>query len=196
MGFACRLAPAGAGYFSYISLLNQVVMMGTQLYHDACMPQHHKYAAHQIALLYVSGGAARHTPMRAHVPRPARMWGQVLPRLAQRPNLLASGAGPCQALSRRRAGPSVLQASPSPSHVQPPVRSPPPLPQQCLNMLQGDTRPLRRFVEARFDEIKVITESREPYLPVELSAWCGRACCLAPPLPGPQAAWHVPQPAG
>lgn len=31
--------------------------MGTQLYHDACMPQHHKYAAHQIALLYVSGAA-------------------------------------------------------------------------------------------------------------------------------------------
>lgn len=28
--------------------------MGTQLYHDACVPQHHKYAAHQIALLYVS----------------------------------------------------------------------------------------------------------------------------------------------
>ncbi|GLC44483.1 hypothetical protein PLESTB_000068500 [Pleodorina starrii] len=84
----------GAAYFHYVSLLNQVVMMGTQLYHDACMPQHHKYAAHQIALLY-----------------------------------------------------------------------------QCLNMLQGDTRPIRRVVEARFDEIKAITESREPYLPVELSAW-------------------------
>ncbi|KXZ55766.1 hypothetical protein GPECTOR_2g1316 [Gonium pectorale] len=84
----------GAAYFHYISLLNQVVMMGTQLYHDACMPQHHKYAAHQIALLY-----------------------------------------------------------------------------QCLNMLQGDTKPIRRVVEARFDEIKSITESKEPYLPVELSAW-------------------------
>jgi hypothetical protein len=33
----------------------QVVMMGTQLYNDALVPQHHKYAAHQIALLYVSG---------------------------------------------------------------------------------------------------------------------------------------------
>ncbi len=42
----------GAAYFSYISQLNQVVMMGTQLYHDACVPQHHKYCAHQIALLY------------------------------------------------------------------------------------------------------------------------------------------------
>jgi hypothetical protein len=29
-------------------------MMGTQLYNDALVPQHHKYAAHQIALLYVS----------------------------------------------------------------------------------------------------------------------------------------------
>lgn len=43
--------------------------------------------------------------------------------------------------------------------------------QQCLNMLQGDTKPIRRVVEARFDEIKSITESRDPYLPVELSAW-------------------------
>lgn len=51
--------PAGASYFQYISLLNQVVMMGTQLYHDACMPQHHKYAAHQIALLYVGRGCGR-----------------------------------------------------------------------------------------------------------------------------------------
>lgn len=50
----CPLPPPGASYFSYVSLLNQVVMMGTQLYHDACVPQHHKYAAHQIALLYVS----------------------------------------------------------------------------------------------------------------------------------------------
>ena len=44
----------GSQYLSYIGLLNQVVMMGTQLYHDATVPQHHKYAAHQIALLYVS----------------------------------------------------------------------------------------------------------------------------------------------
>ncbi len=30
------------------------MMMGTQLYNDAVMPEHHKYAAHQVALLYVS----------------------------------------------------------------------------------------------------------------------------------------------
>jgi hypothetical protein len=48
-------APAGVQYLTYISLLNQVVMMGTQLYHDATLPAHHKYAAHQVALLYVSG---------------------------------------------------------------------------------------------------------------------------------------------
>lgn len=47
---------AGSNYLAYIGLLNQVVMMGTQLYHDASVPQHHKYAAHQIALLYVSWG--------------------------------------------------------------------------------------------------------------------------------------------
>lgn len=49
-------APTGVQYLTYISLLNQVVMMGTQLYHDATLPAHHKYAAHQVALLYVSGG--------------------------------------------------------------------------------------------------------------------------------------------
>jgi hypothetical protein len=48
---------AGTAYLSYVSLLNQVVMMGTQLYNDALVPQHHKYSAHQIALLYVSEGA-------------------------------------------------------------------------------------------------------------------------------------------
>lgn len=86
----------GSQYLNYIGLLNQVVMMGTQLYHDATVPQHHKYAAHQIALLY-----------------------------------------------------------------------------QCLNMLQGEgqTKPIRRVVERRFDEIKVVTESKDPFLPVELSAW-------------------------
>jgi hypothetical protein len=45
---------AGAAYFAYISMLNQVVFMSTQMYHDACNPQYHKYMAHQIALLYVS----------------------------------------------------------------------------------------------------------------------------------------------
>ena len=44
----------GASHLAYVTQLNQVVMMGTQLYHDACVPQHHKYCAHQIALLYVS----------------------------------------------------------------------------------------------------------------------------------------------
>lgn len=29
-------------------------MMSTQLYNDATNPAHHKYAAHQVALLYVS----------------------------------------------------------------------------------------------------------------------------------------------
>ena len=46
--------PAGVDYLNYVSMLNQVVMMGTQLFNDATVPQHHKYAAHQIALLYVS----------------------------------------------------------------------------------------------------------------------------------------------
>mmetsp|Transcript_23684 Transcript_23684/g.51987 ORF Transcript_23684/g.51987 Transcript_23684/m.51987 type:complete len:244 (-) Transcript_23684:1039-1770(-) len=84
----------GSNYLNYISMLNQVVMMGTQLYHDACVPQHHKYTAHQIALLY-----------------------------------------------------------------------------QCLNMLQGETKPIRRLIEARFDEIKGITESKNPVLDMELSDW-------------------------
>ncbi len=47
------LGSAGASYFSYVSMLNQLVFMSTQMYHDACNPQHHKYMAHQIALLYV-----------------------------------------------------------------------------------------------------------------------------------------------
>jgi hypothetical protein len=41
-------------YLTYVSLLNQAVMMSTQLYNDATNPGHHKYAAHQVALLYVS----------------------------------------------------------------------------------------------------------------------------------------------
>eukprot|EP00967_Tisochrysis_lutea_P122005 scaffold201547_cov17-Tisochrysis_lutea.AAC.1 len=44
----------GASYLHYVTLMNQVVMMGTQIYHDACNEQHHKYVAHQLALLYVS----------------------------------------------------------------------------------------------------------------------------------------------
>lgn len=83
-----------AAYLSYISLLNQVVMLGSQLFHDASVPQHHKYLAHQIALLY-----------------------------------------------------------------------------QSLNLLQGETKPIRRLVEARFDEIKSLSESQHPYLPVETADW-------------------------
>ncbi len=45
---------AGAAYLNYVSLLNQAVMMSTQLYNDATNPAHHKYTAHQVALLYVS----------------------------------------------------------------------------------------------------------------------------------------------
>jgi hypothetical protein len=37
-----------------VGLLNQTVMMSTQLYNDATNPAHHKYTAHQVALLYVS----------------------------------------------------------------------------------------------------------------------------------------------
>ena len=43
--------------------------------------------------------------------------------------------------------------------------------QQCLNMLQGDTKPIRKLVEVRFDEIKTITESKSPVLDMELSDW-------------------------
>lgn len=38
-------------------------------------------------------------------------------------------------------------------------------------MLQGDTKPIRRLIEGRFDDIKAITESQQPYLEYELSAW-------------------------
>lgn len=45
---------AGVSYLNYVSLVNQVVMMCSQIYFDACDTQHHKYVAHQLALLYVS----------------------------------------------------------------------------------------------------------------------------------------------
>lgn len=90
---AASQSPGGA-YLNYVSLLNQAVMMSTQLYNDATNPAHHKYAAHQVALLY-----------------------------------------------------------------------------QSLNMLQGETKPIRRHIEARFDEIKAITESPHPFLDMELSSW-------------------------
>jgi hypothetical protein len=38
-------------------------------------------------------------------------------------------------------------------------------------MLQGDTKPIRRLIEGRFDHIKAITESHTPYLDPELSSW-------------------------
>ena len=94
--------------------------MGTQLYHDACVPQHHKYCAHQIALLYVS-----------------RVYDQI-------------------------PIPFILL------NADPPFFTPT---QQCLNMLQGETKPIRKLVEARFDEIKTITESKNPILDMELSDW-------------------------
>jgi hypothetical protein len=58
-----------SSHLAYVSLLNQVVTVGTQLHHDASsMPAHHKYAAHQVALLYQSlnalGGAERTRPLR------------------------------------------------------------------------------------------------------------------------------------
>lgn len=49
-----RTRDTGAAYLNYVGLLNQAVMMSTQLYNDATNPAHHKYAAHQVALLYVS----------------------------------------------------------------------------------------------------------------------------------------------
>lgn len=52
---------AGGAYLNYVSLLNQAVMMSTQLYNDATNPAHHKYAAHQVALLYVSAHASTGT---------------------------------------------------------------------------------------------------------------------------------------
>ncbi|KAF8063707.1 DTX14 [Scenedesmus sp. PABB004] len=87
------VAPGGA-YLAYVGLLNQAVMMSTQLYNDAANPAHHKYAAHQVALLY-----------------------------------------------------------------------------QSLNMLQGETKPIRRLIEGRFDDIKAITEGPTPYLDPELGSW-------------------------
>jgi hypothetical protein len=54
-GGTTATAPTAIGaYLGYVAALSQVVMMGTQLYNDALAPARHKYAAHQIALLYVS----------------------------------------------------------------------------------------------------------------------------------------------
>ena len=42
-------------YFSHISKLNALMAMSQQLNTDAMNPAAHKYSAHQLALLYVSG---------------------------------------------------------------------------------------------------------------------------------------------
>lgn len=42
-------------YFSHISKLNALMVMSQQLNTDAMNPAAHKYSAHQLALLYVSG---------------------------------------------------------------------------------------------------------------------------------------------
>ena len=42
-------------YFSQISKLNALMAMSQQLNTDAMNPAAHKYSAHQLALLYVSG---------------------------------------------------------------------------------------------------------------------------------------------
>eukprot|EP00898_Chlorokybus_atmophyticus_P009227 jgi/Chlat1/934/Chrsp108S01367 len=55
LGDPLTQAPAvsqpGLDYLAYVTLLNQLVMMSTQLHEDAKL-QNHKYIAHQIALLY------------------------------------------------------------------------------------------------------------------------------------------------
>lgn len=127
---------AGAAYLTYVSLLNQAVMMSTQLYNDATTPAHHKYAAHQVALLYVSD--------------------------------------PTRASSNRQPGPCGDDTAGSQADVE---RAPAAAmlvlyAQQSLNMLQGETKPIRRLIEGRFDEIKAITESQHPWLDLELSSWC------------------------
>lgn len=48
----------GWSHLYYTALANQVVMMCGQLHEDAGNTRQHKYAAHQMALLYVSGSRA------------------------------------------------------------------------------------------------------------------------------------------
>ena len=38
-------------------------------------------------------------------------------------------------------------------------------------MLQGETKPIRRIIEGRFEEVKGITESKNPMFELELSDW-------------------------
>lgn len=59
---------AGGDYLEYINLLNQLMMMATQLHNDALDPRNHKYAAHQVAILYVRAPKPP-IPTRTHCPR-------------------------------------------------------------------------------------------------------------------------------
>lgn len=43
--------------------------------------------------------------------------------------------------------------------------------QQCLNLLQGDTKPIRRVLESRFEEIKQVAESKHPFFEISVSDW-------------------------
>lgn len=42
---------------------------------------------------------------------------------------------------------------------------------QSLNMLQGDTKPVRRLIEGKFDDVKMATETGGGSLPIELADW-------------------------
>jgi hypothetical protein len=39
-------------------------------------------------------------------------------------------------------------------------------------MLQGETKPIRRIIEGRFDEVKAIAEGPRAVLPPETASWC------------------------
>lgn len=146
LSLAC--SHAGADYLAYVSMLNQVVMMGTQLFNDATVPQHHKYAAHQIALLYVS----------------LCLWGErsTVSRIPGRRSVWQS------ALTV-----TICWAADAPDPLHPPAMFMLLLllAQQCLNMLQGETKPIRRLIEHHFEDIKIITESKNPYLSIDLANW-------------------------
>ncbi|GFH16933.1 uncharacterized protein HaLaN_13455, partial [Haematococcus lacustris] len=133
----------GSSYLSYVSLLNQLVLMSTQMYHDACNPQHHKYMAHQMALLYVSTD-----PNRCPTSSPA--W--------------------YKAVCMRASVITAYSVSCSPHNTM-------------ASTLQGDTKPLRRAIESRFDDIKRVTESADPTFDLEQSE-CAALQSLSSHLPG------------
>lgn len=62
----CVCVTTGSSYLTYINNVNQLVMMATQIYNDACVPSHHKYIAHQLALLYVSQGPCNSASLHRH----------------------------------------------------------------------------------------------------------------------------------